>query len=385
MNDLNIMASAQHETFLYTGQPREDIPRGVTHVKVRVDPAVKVVGSLAFASCLQLIDVELCKGLERIEQAAFVNCNSLESVTIPSTVKGIYFTAFSHCSLLRRVELNEGLEKIGDWAFGNCRSLTSIAIPSTVKEIGLHAFCKCRQLRNMELCEGLELINYGAFEGCSLLESVRIPSTVKAIEIGTFFGCHHLRNVELCEGLERIDHRAFHDCTSLTGIRIPSTVKRIRRDAFKGCTSLITIKFCAEMDQFVNEVSLPWWNHGVSEVSLETYSFFARCNIPARLDTIKFQTWKINIHDMLQKIPTMIPPRKDWEHDDDNDFASIDSQLAKYQHLQGVAPLLELVLWKSKILEQSNGNLLDERMKLQCRFDSLSMVSIVIPNALSFL
>ncbi len=202
---------------------------------------------------------------------------------------------------------------------------------------------------------------------------------------GAFCHCSQLMRVELNEGLKRIERGAFEDCSSLESIRIPSTVNRIRRDAFKGCTSLITIEFCLEIEQFVNEVSLPWWNHGVSEMSLRTFSFLTQRNIPARLNTIKFQTWTIIIHTMLQSIPTIIPQKKAWRLEDDNDFASIESRLAKYQHLQDVALFLELALWKSKILEQSNGNLLDERMKLQCRFDSLSMASVIIPNALSFL
>ena len=40
---------------------------------------------------------------------------------------------------------------------------------------------------------------------------------------------------------------------------------------------------------------------------------------------------------------------------------------------------MELALWKAKITEQSNGNLVDEQMKLQCRFYSLPMVAVVIP------
>ncbi len=67
-------------------------------------------------------------------------------------------------------------------------------------------------------------------------------------------------------------------------------------------------------------------------------------------------------------------------------FRSIESLLANYEHLQAdVAPILELALWKAKMEEKSNGNIVDEQMKSQCRFDSLKMVSIIIPNALSFL
>ncbi len=51
---------------------------------------------------------------------------------------------------------------------------------------------------------------------------------------------------------------------------------------------------------------------------------------------------------------------------------------------------MELAIWKSIITKQlifggSNGNLTYDILKMQCRADSLTMVTIIIPNFLSFL
>jgi hypothetical protein len=48
---------------------------------------------------------------------------------------------------------------------------------------------------------------------------------------------------------------------------------------------------------------------------------------------------------------------------------------------------LELAIWKSKIIERTDGNidLLNADMKIECWTDSLTMVVIIIPNVLSFL
>jgi hypothetical protein len=340
------------ESFLYTGQSKEDIPRNVTHVKVE-DPAVKKIGQMAFQYCEQLINVELCEGLERIEQAAFSGCRSLTSIRIPSTVREIGWASFHDCSRLINVELPEGLRRIGLMAFRWCSSLTSIRIPSTVYEIVDEAFCACYQLVNVELCEGLETIHY----------------------------------------------HVFYECESLESITIPSTVNHIHRNAFAECTSLIKVEFCEEIEQFINEVSLPWWNHGVSKAACMTYSFLAQSNIPARLDRLKMRVWKDNIHNMLQRIPEELKDIEDEEsNDDSNDgmqfikeehgdyFDSMKYRLRQYEYLQQVvAPMLELALWKAKMEEQSNGNPINDEMKLQCRYNSLSMVPIIIPNALSFL
>ena len=384
--------------FIYTGQLRDDIPRNVRHVKV-VDPAIKEIGYRAFKGCTQLRNVELSEGLERIVAGAFEYCESLVRIAIPSTVKVIGAWTFQGCSQLRDVELHEGLVRIEDWAFGNCTSLERIIIPSTIKDIDRSAFDGCTQLMNVELCEGLEWIDYAAFWGCSSLESITIPSTVKKIGGRAFKYCDQLVSVELNEGLEQIERGAFAKCSSLRHIRIPSTVKKIGEDAFKDCDNLSVIEFCNETEQLVNETSLHWWSQGVSKASLKTYTFLARCNIPARLDQIKFQTWKENVHNMLRRIPEELKDdNSDYDSSDEQDdsqfeedentyyFDLIESRLANYEHLRDdVAPALELALWKSKILEQSNSNHLDGQMKFQCRCDSLSMISIIIPNALRFL
>jgi len=64
-------------------------------------------------------------------------------------------------------------------------------------------------------------------------------------------------------------------------------------------------------------------------------------------------------------------------------FHSIESKLSVYD-----APaLLELAIWKSKIIKQTDGNidLLDANMKIECQTGSLSMVVIIVPNVFFFL
>ncbi len=80
--------------------------------------------------------------------------------------------------------------------------------------------------------------------------------------------------------------------------------------------------------------------------------------IPSRLDTMNRKRWDPDYNPEID------------EYDDDY-FDSIESRLATYENLQEVAPTLELALWRAKINEQSDGNLLDKQMKLQCRCDSL--------------
>ena len=80
---------------------------------------------------------------------------------------------------------------------------------------------------------------------------------------------------------------------------------------------------------------------------------------------------------MLQRIPE--EPHKERY------FDTIESQLSNYEHLQEAAPLLELALWKAKIMEQSKGGLINNDTKILCRIDSIPMFAIIFPNVISFL
>jgi hypothetical protein len=151
--------------------------------------------------------------------------------------------------------------------------------------------------------------------------------TVKEIVDEAFANCTQLMSVELGEGLESIERAVLYGCESLESIIIPSTVKEIDRNAFKNCTSLIAVEFCDEIEQFVDEVALPWWNNGVSKAAWITYSFLANRNILARLGTIQVQKWKDNMHDMLRRIPVEL---SDIE-DDDSENES-ENQFIKKEH-----------------------------------------------------
>ena len=117
------------------------------------------------------------------------------------------------------------------------------------------------------------------------------------------------------------------------------------------------------------------------EKCLRTYSFFVRGNIPERVGLLLPRMWQSNIHDMLGGIPSISSEGLDAY------FRSIDSKLSVYDKLKDAPKLLELAIWKSKIIERTDRNtdLLDADMKIECRTDSLSMVAIIVPNVLSFL
>ncbi|KAK1734838.1 hypothetical protein QTG54_014714, partial [Skeletonema marinoi] len=88
---------------------------------------VKVVERKVFFDCKSLAVVE-CDKLDRIGEWAFLHCKSLRSINLPSA-KIVENGAFDECEALTNVEFGKDLESIGPRAFVNCTSLERITIP----------------------------------------------------------------------------------------------------------------------------------------------------------------------------------------------------------------------------------------------------------------
>jgi hypothetical protein len=126
-------------------------------------------------------------------------------------------------------------------------------------------------------------------------------------------------------------------------------------EALESCTQLTHIQFCEEIEAFVSgELIWDWWNHGVNEKALNTYCFFARCNIPMRVGLVQARKWQVNIHEMLRRIPSI--PDKDLSAY----FDSIDSKLSLYENLKDAPVLLELAIyWDNAFLNTNIDDILN--------------------------
>ena len=75
-----------------------------------------------------------------VGSAAFKNCTSLTSITIPEGVMSIGEGAFQYCNRLTSITIPDGVTSIGARAFEYCYGLTSISIPESVTSYGSYVF-----------------------------------------------------------------------------------------------------------------------------------------------------------------------------------------------------------------------------------------------------
>ncbi len=190
------------------------------------------------------------RGITKIAGGAFAGCESLESVTIPGSVKIIgedityeetggkkwyELSIFPGCGSLRNVTIEKGVKTIGLGAFANCKSLASVTIPNSVTKIGGGAFAECESLANVTIPGSVRTI------GEDITWKEAESKGMKLEMLSVFYGCGSLRNVTIEKGVKIIGFGAFADCESLASVSIPDSVTKIGLGAFANCKSLASV------------------------------------------------------------------------------------------------------------------------------------------------
>ena len=208
---------------------------------ITIPNSVKSIGNRAFYECKSLQSITIPNSVTSIGKEAFSCCESLQSITIPNSVKSIGNYAFRNCESLQSVTIPNSVTKIGNEAFWGCDSLQSVTIPNSVTSIGNKAFNDCKSLQSITIPNSVKSIGDGAFRECDSLQSITIPNSVTSIGEGAFSTCVSLQSVTIPNSVKSIGNYAFRNCESLQSVTIPNSVTSIEDHAFSGCESLQSV------------------------------------------------------------------------------------------------------------------------------------------------
>ena len=118
---------------------------------ISIPESVNYIGRSAFMYCKSLSTITIPEGVTKIEDETFYGCNGLNTIIIPDSVNYIGGRVFNYCPGLTTAGLiGSGSNIEFGWtdvipfnAFSSCDSLTSISMPSTITKIGSYAFQDC--------------------------------------------------------------------------------------------------------------------------------------------------------------------------------------------------------------------------------------------------
>jgi len=188
--------------------------------------------------------VSIPASVKQIGEHAFDQCQYLKEVYSPSLEAWMGIRFADECStplynsamltignnLLRRLTIPEGTSVINDFAFLGCSSLLSVTFPKGLKSIGKYAFSKCESLQRLDFPS---LEDYLYLVSCAELTPSLVYLADKPLAEESV--------LTIPEGYSYIPDNAFKDLTQLTTVILPSTIRTIGAEVFSGCRQLSDI------------------------------------------------------------------------------------------------------------------------------------------------
>ncbi|MBQ9346554.1 MAG: leucine-rich repeat domain-containing protein, partial [Oscillibacter sp.] len=219
------------------------------------------IGKEAFRAHKNLTSVVIPDSVETIGEAAFCDCYSLSSFTLPASAvfqgpnnaacysteslavhitKGtgtmpdyktdsadIYkWTPWYSASWYGKpttVVIDDGVKNVGAYAFCDGDDIQSVTAGADLAAVGDYGFYGCSSMANAAFISQLDSIGVGAFQNCKTIPEAVVKAGVTAIPASAFQNCQNLKTVVLPDSVAAIGEAAFCDCYSLSSFTLPAS------------------------------------------------------------------------------------------------------------------------------------------------------------------
>ena len=186
---------------------------------------------------------DVLTGVKCIDSYCFSR-SGIKSIRIASSVNTIKEYAFSHCNNLTDVSLGN-IPELGRYMFDYCETLEHITIPSSVRVLREGAFNGCSALKDIIIPNSVQTIEDNVFRGCKSLTSIVLPDSIEDIsrespKRGVFTNCESLSEVKLNSYLSSLREFDFNGCNNLTKIIVPDGDKNRYRHILGKYFSLVS-------------------------------------------------------------------------------------------------------------------------------------------------
>ena len=315
---------------------------------------ISFINDYQFYGFDSIINVVIPNSVKKIGYSVFEECNNITTITLPflgstpeinnstwpeSSESLAHLFGGSDPESLKNVILTEGTI-IGRYSFYNCDNVNNIILPDSIKIIEQYAFYNCVSLSEIYLPNSIEIINEYAFQNCINLKELAIPDNVLYIGHSILDGCVNLEYLSLPylgstldkndesfsyvfgnlnissnkdfipENLKvvklskenSIPSRSFMGCEFITDLYLPNTLKTVGYDAFDGCTNLTNVFYAGSIENwctidFSNEIfdksnPMNYANHFYILDQNNEYTEIKDLIIPKEVKNIKGSSFK---------------------------------------------------------------------------------------------
>ena len=135
-------------------------PEGLTDLSYCIPEGVDTVGDMAFAGNQSLQSLSMKSSVTRIEGRAFWNMTSLKEIRFSDNITSIDWNEYT----------SDGF--VG--ALYGCENVEQIILPRHLRSLGGVAFGTCGKLKELVLPANIKEFNTGAVYGCSNLEKITV-------------------------------------------------------------------------------------------------------------------------------------------------------------------------------------------------------------------
>ncbi len=202
-------------SFMKIGRGRDFIPwhlyfgGGEETTAPIVPEGVTDIPSLCFAGCQSITSISLPSSLESIAEDAFLDCPKLQG----ETKNGVIYLGNDSCPYLfalngkgasGSLQIEEGCVSIGKGAFASS-SITNVVFPSSLRQIPSEAFTGSRSLQSVDLPGTLSSVGGYAFSNCTGLKEVRIGVGIENVGRNLFNGCPNIEKIAIGSFFEGSD------------------------------------------------------------------------------------------------------------------------------------------------------------------------------------
>ncbi len=214
-------------------------PQAIKKSRIAIAQGVVAIGARAFLGCENVTEVLLPSSLERIGECAFAHSKNLKAV-LDGDLISVGGKAFLGCVSLSDLPDVDAADSIGPYAFGECKGIEKARIPDGVLTIEEGVFVDCERLASVDFNDEVTSIGEQAFLGCKALKSVDLPARIQRIGYGAF-AWSGLQAIAIPNGVEDVAPMAFGICKDLELASAPRRLSASIDSIFYGCDKLSSL------------------------------------------------------------------------------------------------------------------------------------------------